>query len=366
MWDWQFLSVANALNATLGYNGFLFVAESGMPVSLKSYNTFGIDHQCAELIEVTDAAELPALIHELDARGQSFFVLGGGSNVVLTSDIDTTVLKMANKGIEVLEDESAWHLSVAAGENWHELVSWTLEKQMPGLENLALIPGTVGAAPIQNIGAYGVELMDVCEWVEYLSLPECVTVRLTAAECQFGYRDSIFKQQLNGKAIITRVGFKLPKLWQPKLNYGPLAEFGMDTVTPKMIFERVIAVRSEKLPDPARLGNAGSFFKNPIVDAATFASIVKQYPDAVAYALEDGRMKLAAGWLIDKAGLKGFRLGEAGVHDKQALVLVNFGNASGKDILKLAKHVIDEVHTRFGVQLEAEPNVVGRFSLLND
>lgn len=337
-----------------------------MPVSLKSYNTFGIDHQCAELIEVTDAAELPALIHSLNAQGQCFFVLGGGSNLVLTSDIDTTVLKMATKGIEVFEDHIAWHLSVAAGENWHELVSWTLEKQMPGLENLALIPGTVGAAPIQNIGAYGVELMDVCEWVEYLALPECNTVRLSAAECEFAYRDSVFKNGLRGRAIITRVGFKLSKHWQPKLNYGPLAEFGTDTVTPQMIFERVIEVRSSKLPDPAKLGNAGSFFKNPIVDAATFATIVKQYPDAVAYALEDGRMKLAAGWLIDKAGLKGFRLGEAGVHDKQALVLVNFGKASGEEILELAKHVINEVHTRFGVQLEAEPNVVGRFSLLNE
>ncbi|QYK05468.1 UDP-N-acetylmuramate dehydrogenase [Shewanella zhangzhouensis] len=337
-----------------------------MPVSLKSYNTFGIDHQCAELIEITNAAELPALIRTLDERDQSYFVLGGGSNVVLTSDIDTTVLKMTNKGIEVSEDDSAWHLSVAAGENWHQLVSWTLEKQMPGLENLALIPGTVGAAPIQNIGAYGVELIDVCDWVEYLSLPDCVTVRLTAAECRFDYRDSIFKHDLKGKAIITRVGLKLPKVWQPKLNYGPLAEFNTDTVTPEMIFERVIAVRSEKLPDPAKLGNAGSFFKNPIVDAATFANIVKQYPDAVAYALEDGRMKLAAGWLIDKAGLKGFRLGDAGVHDKQALVLVNFGGASGEDILNLAKHVIDEVHHRFDVQLEPEPNVVGRFSLLNE
>ncbi|QYJ75607.1 UDP-N-acetylmuramate dehydrogenase [Shewanella sp. FJAT-52076] len=337
-----------------------------MPVSLKSYNTFGIDHQCAELIEITDAAELPALIRSLDERDQSYFILGGGSNVVLTSDIDITVLKMANKGIEVFEDDVAWYLSVAAGENWHQLVSWTFEKQMPGLENLALIPGTVGAAPIQNIGAYGVELMDVCDWVEYLSLPDCVTVRLMASECRFDYRDSIFKHDLKGKAIITRVGLKLPKMWQPKLNYGPLAEFNTDTVTPEMIFERVIAVRSEKLPDPAKLGNAGSFFKNPIVDAVTFANIVKQYPDAVAYALEDGRMKLAAGWLIDKAGLKGFRLGDAGVHDKQALVLVNFGSASGEDILNLAKHVIDEVHHRFGVQLEAEPNVVGRFSLLNE
>ncbi|MCL2920098.1 UDP-N-acetylmuramate dehydrogenase [Shewanella litorisediminis] len=337
-----------------------------MPVSLKSYNTFGIDYQCAELIEVTDTAKLPELVHSLDTQGQSYFILGGGSNVLLTSDIDVTVLKMANLGVEITEDEDHWFLSVAAGENWHQLVSWTLAQGMPGLENLALIPGTVGAAPIQNIGAYGVELMDVCDWVEYLSLPDCQTVRLKNDECEFGYRESIFKSRLKDKAIITRVGFRLPKLWQPKLNYGPLAEFSVDTVTPQMIFERVIAVRSDKLPDPAKLGNAGSFFKNPIVDAATFAAIVKQYPDAVAYALDDGRMKLAAGWLIDKAGLKGFRQGDAGVHDKQALVLVNFGGASGKEILQLAKHVISEVRSRFGVLLEPEPNVVGKLSILRE
>ncbi|WP_372873419.1 UDP-N-acetylmuramate dehydrogenase [Shewanella sp.] len=337
-----------------------------MPVSLKSYNTFGIDHQCAELIEVTDATELPDLIRTLDAQDRGYFILGGGSNVLLTSDVNLTVLKMANKGIEVTAGNNAWHVAVAAGENWHQFVSWTLEQQMPGLENLALIPGTVGAAPIQNIGAYGLELMEVCEWVEYLSLPDCVTVRMTAIECKFGYRDSIFKQQLRGKAIITRVGFKLPKMWQPKLTYGPLAEFNTDTVTPEMIFERVIAVRSEKLPDPVKLGNAGSFFKNPIVDAVTFAAIVRQYPDAVAYAQEDGRMKLAAGWLIDKAGLKGYRQGEAGVHDKQALVLVNFGAATGADILNLARHVITEVHDRFGVMLEPEPNLVGLHSLLTE
>ncbi|MBT1446646.1 UDP-N-acetylmuramate dehydrogenase [Shewanella sp. JM162201] len=339
-------------------------SSSLRPVSLAPYNTFGINQYCRELRHITTIAELKEVTAELSAASEPFYVLGGGSNLVLTSDVDMVMLKMDIRGIEVQQDDEAYHLTVSGGESWHYLVSWTLRENMPGLENLALIPGTVGAAPIQNIGAYGVELKDFCEWVEYLSPLDGSITRLTAEQCEFGYRESIFKAALKGKAIITRVGLKLVKAWQPRLGYAPLNQFDPMTVSALDIFNKVIEVRRSKLPDPAVLGNAGSFFKNPVVDAATFSTIVRQFPDAVAYAQDDGRMKLAAGWLIDKAGLKGFRLGNAGVHEKQALVLVNLGGASGAEVCALARHIITTVEQTFGVTLEAEPNIVGDINAL--
>lgn len=329
------------------------------PYSLKSFNTFGVDQSCLSLIEVHSKAELRSTCLSLYHLNLPMLVLGGGSNIVFVDDFNGTVVRVLSKGIALHEDENWFYLEVEAGESWHELVEFTLDKDMPGLENLALIPGTVGAAPIQNIGAYGVELCNVCDWVEYLDLESGEFIRLKANECQFGYRESIFKGDLRNNVVITAVGIRLAKDWQPKLSYGPLQSFESSTVTALDIFERVCQVRREKLPDPAVLGNVGSFFKNPIVSAATYLELAPRFPSIVGYAQVNGDVKLAAGWLIEQAGLKGFILGNAAVHDKQALVLINRGGATGQDICRLALHVIERVETVFGVRLEAEPRLIG-------
>lgn len=329
------------------------------PYSLKPFNTFGVDQSCLSLIEVHSKAEFQSTCLSLYHSNLPMLVLGGGSNVVFTDDFNGTVVRVLSKGISLHEDESFFYLEVEAGENWHELVEFALDRNMPGLENLALIPGTVGAAPIQNIGAYGVELCDVCDWVEYLDLASGELIRLKANECQFAYRESIFKGDLRNSAVITAVGIRLVKDWQPRLAYGPLQSFDPLTVTALDIFERVCQVRREKLPDPAVLGNAGSFFKNPIISAATYLELALRFPSIVGYAQANGDVKLAAGWLIEQAGLKGFVLGNVAVHDKQALVLINRGGATGQDICRLALHVIERVEAVFGVTLEAEPRVIG-------
>lgn len=327
--------------------------------SLKSFNTFGLAQSCKELVAADSKAAIKDICLPIWQRQEPMLVLGGGSNVVFTDDFHGTVVRILSKGIKLSQDESFFYLEVEAGENWHELVEFTLDRNMPGLENLALIPGTVGAAPIQNIGAYGVELCDVCDWVEYLDLESGEFIRLTANECQFAYRESIFKGALRNCAVITAVGIRLAKDWQPKLAYGPLQSFDSLTVTAWDIFERVCQVRREKLPDPMVLGNAGSFFKNPIISAATYLELALRFPSVVGYAQTNGDVKLAAGWLIEHAGLKGFVLGKVAVHDKQALVLVNRGGATGQDICRLALHVIERVEAVFGVTLEAEPRVIG-------
>lgn len=329
------------------------------PYSLAPFNTFGVNQSCLSLIEVHTKAELQAACLSLYQSKLPMLILGGGSNIVFTNDFNGTVVRVLTTGIGVTEDARYFYLDVAAGENWHELVTFTLNNNMAGLENLALIPGTVGAAPIQNIGAYGVELCDICHWVEYLDLDSGLLLRLSADECEFSYRESIFKGRLRDKAVITAVGLRLPKTWQPRLAYGPLQSFSVETVTPRQIFERVCEVRGEKLPDPKILGNVGSFFKNPIINASAYLELAQRFPNIVGYAQPNGAVKLAAGWLIEHAGLKGFALGNAGVHAKQALVLVNLGNATGEDICRLALHVIEQVHEVFGVMLEAEPRIMG-------
>ncbi|MDH1468548.1 UDP-N-acetylmuramate dehydrogenase [Shewanella bicestrii] len=329
------------------------------PYSLKPFNTFGVDQSCLSMIEVHSKAELQSTCLSLYQSKRPMLVLGGGSNIVFTDDFNGTVVRVLTKGISCSEDDTHFYLAVEAGENWHELVQFSLNQNMPGLENLALIPGTVGAAPIQNIGAYGVELCDICDWVEYMDLESGNLLRLTVDECEFAYRESIFKGSLRDKAVISAVGLRLPKAWQPKLAYGPLQSFNAETVTPREIFDRVCEVRSEKLPNPEELGNAGSFFKNPIVSAATYMQLAARFPSIVGYAQPNGEVKLAAGWLIEHAGLKGFALGNAGVHAKQALVLVNLGHATGQDICRLALHVIARVNEVFGVKLEAEPRIMG-------
>ncbi len=329
-------------------------------ISLKPFNTFGLDQRCARLIEVTSRNELIKECLQAFAADKPMLILGGGSNLVLTDDFDGTVIRILTRGIEVTETDNAFLLTVEAGENWHALVEHCLQHNMPGLENMALIPGTVGAAPIQNIGAYGIELNQMCDWVEYLDLQTGEVKRLSNEECLFDYRDSIFKGELRDRSVILRVGLRLTKMWQPNLSYGPLTEFSPDTVTAWDIFKKVCEVRQSKLPDPKVLGNAGSFFKNPVVTAAEYQRLATEFPGIVGYALSDGTVKLAAGWLIDQAGLKGYQQNGAGVHANQALVLVNLGEATGESVCELARYVIATVSAKFGVKLEPEPRVMGR------
>ncbi len=287
-------------------------------------------------------------------------VLGGGSNILLTQDFPGLVLHMCMKGIAIVgEDADATYVQAAAGESWHQLVRWTLAHGLGGLENLSLIPGSVGAAPIQNIGAYGAEIKDCLHAVTVLDLATGAISTLSNPECEFGYRDSIFKHRLREGAVILDVTLALPKRWQPNLQYAELARevLQRNVILPAAvdISDAVIAIRSRKLPDPAVIGNAGSFFKNPVVSAAQRNLLLESHPQLVSYVQADGSYKLAAGWLIEQCGWKGKNLGAAGVYPKQALVLVNLGGASGQEIVALARAIQADVGQRFGVQLEPEP-----------
>ncbi len=291
------------------------------------------------------------------------FVLGGGSNLVLTGDFDGLVLHMAISGRTLAaEDDDAWYVRAGAGENWHDFVQWTLAQGWPGLENLSLIPGTVGAAPIQNIGAYGLEAGDRFHALTAFDLQSGETVRFDHAACRFGYRDSVFKQEgwhLDGRFVITDVTFRLPKRWQPHTGYvdvaTELAARGIAVPNAHQIAEAVIAVRQRKLPDPERHPNAGSFFHNPVVNPATAGRLLDAHPGLPSYPQADGRVKLAAGWLIEQAGWKGRDLGPVGMYEKQALVLVNRGGATGHDVIALMQTVQRDVRVKFGVELTPEP-----------
>ncbi len=335
--------------------------------SLRPLNTFGLPAQAKALVRIDDDAAVRRLLaHPQLGRGPKL-VLGGGSNMVFTKDVEGAVLKVEVRGLRLVEARpDAWIVEAGAGESWHELVRWTLEQGWPGLENLALIPGTVGAAPVQNIGAYGLELKDRFDSLQAVDLVTGRTVRLDAAACGFGYRHSVFKEQgfggLAGKSLITRVRLRLPRPWQPVLGYLDLErrmhETGNHAPDARTIFDWVCAIRSAKLPDPARIGNVGSFFKNPIVSAEQCRDIIGRDPSVVHYPLADGSIKLAAGWLIDACGWKGKTVGRAGVYDKQALVLVNHGGASGAEVVTLARAIQESVYGRFGIRLEPEPVVV--------
>ncbi|WP_322068621.1 UDP-N-acetylmuramate dehydrogenase [Paraburkholderia bannensis] len=328
---------------------------------LRAHNTFGFDVRARLACRIEHEADLARALGDSRAAGLPTLVLGGGSNVVLTRDFDGLVLLVALAGKRVvLEDDDAWYVEAAAGENWHDFVAWTLEAGMPGLENLALIPGTVGAAPIQNIGAYGLEMAERCARVRAIELETGTPYEFDAADCRFGYRDSFFKREGRDRFVITAVTFRLPKVWRANAGYADLArELAQRGLTEarhaRDVFDAVVAVRRAKLPDPLELGNAGSFFKNPVIEAEQFDALVLREPRVVSYAQADGRVKLAAGWLIDQCGWKGRALGAAAVHERQALVLVNRGTACGADILKLAHAIQADVLARFGVELEQEP-----------
>ncbi|WP_087502472.1 UDP-N-acetylmuramate dehydrogenase [Pseudomonas sp. SID14000] len=330
-------------------------------VSLKPYNTFGIDVKARYFSQAHDDQEVRQALAQAQQGGVPVLVIGGGSNLLLTRDIDALVLHMASRGRRVLSDDGERIVVEAeAGEPWHPFVQWTLAQGYCGLENLSLIPGTVGAAPMQNVGAYGVEIKDVFAGLTALDRETGELRDFGLAECAFGYRDSLFKRS-PGRWLILRVRFALSRTLQAHLDYGPvrqrLVEQGVTEPTAQAISEAICSIRREKLPDPAELGNAGSFFKNPVVSAEQVERIRAQYPGVVAYPQADGQVKLAAGWLIEQAGWKGHREGDAGVHRLQSLVLVNYGQASGAQMHALARRIQADILERFGVELEMEPNL---------
>lgn len=330
-------------------------------VDLGPLNTFGIEAHAARFARLESKADLVALHASSEWHAGPRLILGGGSNLVLAGDFAGLVVQVSLRGRSLLaEEEDAWLVRVAAGENWHELVQWTLASGWPGLENLALIPGTVGAAPVQNIGAYGVELAERFLELEAFDTRTGTFVTLDRAACTFAYRDSIFKGVQHERYLITAVTLRLPRPWQAVLEYGDLK--ALVAPSPQQVANAVIAIRRSRLPDPAELGNAGSFFKNPVIDAITHAALKAREPDLVSYPQPDGRHKLAAGWLIERCGWRGRAWPphmRAAVHARQSLVLVNHGGASGAEILALADAIQRDVASRFGVALEIEPNVIG-------
>ena len=331
-------------------------------VSLQPYNTLAIDVAARFFVVVQSLEQLQAALAWAEQQQVAVLLLGGGSNMVLTADLNALVIHLQLRGIQVLsEDADCAHVEVQAGENWHAFVQWSLAQGFSGLENLSLIPGHVGAAPVQNIGAYGAELKDHLESVLVYDRNTAQTQRLTAEQCQFAYRDSLFKRE-SGRRVILSVIFKLPKQAALQLDYGNLRSYLTEQQiaqpTAQDVSRAVCAIRAEKLPDPEQLPNVGSFFKNPVVTAAHAQQLQRAYPSIVSFAQADGQVKLAAGWLIDQAGWKGLRQGDAGVHAKQALVLVNYGAATGQQILQLAAAIQADIAQRFAVELEIEPNVI--------
>ncbi|MES2831014.1 MAG: UDP-N-acetylmuramate dehydrogenase [Pseudomonadota bacterium] len=342
--------------------------------SLHRLNTFGIAANCHAYLPVTDIAMLEQVRCDPALASLPRLVLGGGSNIVLTQDYPGLVLHMANAGIELLDrTDQRIQIRAAAGVPWHDLVQWTLDHGIGGLENLSWIPGSVGASPIQNIGAYGVEAGDLIDSVRYFDFDSGKIVTLDRDQCGFGYRDSVFKNRLRDRAVILDVTFGLPVQWRPNLRYAELREvLETDLALKDAAFTRrsiedcsaveisaaVIAIRSRKLPDPALIGNVGSFFKNPVVTSVVRNRLVARWPGLVSFAQADGGFKLAAGWLIDQAGWKGRSIGAAGVYDKQALVLVNHGNATGTEVVNLARAIQTDIQARYGIMLEPEPLLV--------
>lgn len=332
-------------------------------ISLKPFNTFGIDQQARYFINVRRTDELAEALTWAGSKNTEVLPLGGGSNILFTRDYAGAVLKNELKGYSVTaEDEDYVYLQAGGGEIWHQFVLYCLENNYAGVENLALIPGSVGAAPIQNIGAYGMELKDVFYELTAIDRRGYKLQVFTREDCEFGYRSSVFKNRFKDAFIITAVTFRLRKKPVFHIEYGAIRQelerMNVTTLSIQQIAQAVMKIRSSKLPDPAVTGNAGSFFKNPSVLLSQYVSLKKAYPDIVAYENPDGTMKLAAGWLIEQAGLKGYRKGAAGVHEKQALVLVNYGGAKGQELLELRDLVIKTVFEKYGVKLEPEVNIL--------
>ncbi len=326
---------------------------------LRPYHTFGLPVRCQAIVFAENIDDLQQAYQQAKTANLPFVVLGEGSDVLFTEDFHGIVALNRLKNARHTEDDHFHYFHLGAGENWHHWVQTLVAQGIGGLENLALIPGTVGAAPIQNIGAYGVEFKDVCDYVNVIDLENGKTQRLGNQDCQFAYRDSIFKQALRPKDnrtrfVITAVGLKLAKNWQPMLGYKELRELPQSEITPAGIFAKICAIRQSKLPDPKVLGNAGSFFKNPVVSTEKFAQLQQNHPSIPHYPQADGTEKLAAGWLIDQCGLKGTQVGGAAVHRQQALVLVNTGNATSQEITALAQLVQRRVAEKFGVHLVPE------------
>ncbi|MEJ6476813.1 UDP-N-acetylmuramate dehydrogenase [Pseudoalteromonas piscicida] len=322
--------------------------------SLQSYHTFSLPSGCESLIVIKDPTELLLLDYD-----RPYFLLGEGSNTIFLEDYAGTVIKLATSGIDIKQQGDKYTIKAAAGENWHQLVLQLLEKGINGLENLALIPGTVGAAPVQNIGAYGVEVSQFVTAVKGFDIVEQRFITLTGDECEFGYRDSVFKHRLKDKFVITEVTLVLPKRWQPTLSYGPLQSL-KGTASAQEVCEAVMAIRSSKLPDPAVLANAGSFFKNPVVEKRLATRLQLDYPDMPAFDVDNNHVKLAAGWLIDKAGLKGCQHGAIRVYEKQALVIVHEGGSNGEDLKQLVHQVQQTVWRQFAVVLEHEVRLIAK------
>lgn len=330
--------------------------------SLKKYNTFGIEAKAKQFVSVQNLSELKEVLAENPVEKK--FILGGGSNMLLTKDIDAFVIHIDLKGKKIIdENEDFVWVESMAGENWHEFVLWTIDQNFGGLENMSLIPGNVGTTPVQNIGAYGAEIKDHFISCEAMAISNQEMKTFEKEDCHFGYRESIFKNECKDQFIITSVVFKLTKR-NHKINtsygdiLGELEKKNIKNPSLKDVSEAVIAIRKSKLPDPKELGNSGSFFKNPIILKSDFEKIQQQFPEIKYFEVSPTEVKVPAGWLIEQAGFKGKRFGDAGVHKNQALVLVNYGNASGKEILELSKKIQDTIYNTFSIQIEAEVNVI--------
>lgn len=330
--------------------------------SLKNYNTFGIEAKAKQFVAVHNLDELKKVLHE--NQSETKFLLGGGSNMLLTQDIDSLVIHIDLKGKKIIkeDDDFVW-VESQAGEIWHEFVLWTIDQNFGGLENMSLIPGNVGTTPVQNIGAYGAEIKDTFVSCDAMNIETQEMKTFPKDECKFGYRESIFKHEAKDKFIITSVIFKLKKhSHNINIGYGDiqseLAKNEIENPTIKDVSNAVIAIRNTKLPNPKELGNSGSFFKNPVISRELFEKVQEKFPEVKYFEVSPTEVKVPAGWLIENAGLKGYRNGDAGVHKNQALVLVNYGNATGQDILNLSKYVQKTVFDKYGIAIEAEVNVI--------
>ncbi len=331
-------------------------------VSLKQFNTFGIDVAAHFFAEAQNEDQVRSIIQTKEFLSNSNLILGGGSNVLFTKDFDGIVLRNAIQGIEVVKETNDYVLVKAGGGVvWHEFVLYCINQGWYGVENLSLIPGSVGASPMQNIGAYGVEIKEVFHELEAINLKTGEIDYFDNSDCEFGYRESVFKNKHKGEYLISRVTYKLKKKADFKISYGAIEKqleaMGIQELSVKSVSDAVIAIRQSKLPDPKEIGNSGSFFKNPIVTKSLFDKVKSEYPDLVAYPAGENEMKLAAGWLIDQAGWKGKTIGNYGVHKNQALVLVNYGGATGKQIYDLSEEILISIKEKFGVQLEREVNI---------